>query len=204
MRDRSRYPALVDYLDSLPEGLESYPECMSKASAYRALVERLPFAEELEHLPPGLAELITHPVPVSAWISSARYNALFLVALDRFFARDEPRAATWFYELRVEMFRSILYRALMLAMSPAKIFRTAQRRWETFHRGTTLTVDFDPARPHGGSARIDYPAHLQTPLTVRLLGSGLQAALEAAGARELEWQIDEYTPEHTTMSGRWK
>ena len=204
MRIHPRYPSLLTYADSLPDGLDSYPDCTSKASAYRALLDRLPFSDELEQLPPALAELITHPEPLSAWIPSVHYNALFLVALDRFFERDPERVASWYYELRVEMFRSILYRALMLAVSPTKIFRSAHRRWGTFHRGTTLSVEFDPASPYQGVAKLEYPAGLQTPLTVRMLGSGLQAALEAAGARELMWRVERYTPEFTVMSGRWR
>lgn len=201
--DGARFPRLARYLRGLPEGLASHADCTSKASGYRSLIDTFDFGPDREHLPAPMVALIDDPVPVSAWIPSTIYNAFFMVAVDRHFGGKETDATEWYHELRAKMFRSPLYRVLMVVVSPRSIFKSAGRRWENFHRGTTLEIEYDMDDATWARGTLGYPQNLQTPLTVEMLTQGLRAALEAAGAKDIEWEIESVTPTAASMFSRW-
>lgn len=197
----ARFPRLASYMTRLPNAIASYPECQSKASAYRHLIEKFDLAAERRSLPPEVVELIDHPAPVSAWIPSVLYNAFFLATVDRFFVGNERKAIDYYHDLRAQMFRSPLYRVMMMVVSPQQILRGAGKRWEAFHRGTAFALE------HGDDwarARLTYPHGLQTALTVEMLCAGLRAALEAAGAADVTLVIEDCTFEQANLSGTWK
>jgi len=199
--DPRRFPRLANYLSQLPAGLDSYPDCIAKASLYRRLIEEHDFLPIADQLPPQLLPLIEHPEPLNTWIPAVQNNAFLLAMTDHFYNQDLRAAVSWYRDVRKRMFRSPLYRMMMAVISPRYILRGASKRWETFHRGTQFEVEYGD---NYGNVVLTYPQGLKTRLIVRMLTGGILAALEAAGAREIKWGITSVTPTQAHMSATWK
>src|SRR5438874_8878947 len=125
------------YLESLPNGLESFADHTQKVAFYRQFVEDHGLKARAAELPPEVARLVTHPDPVNAWISEARVNAVYLGACDLLFADDEGLIDA-VYRMNVRVLRGPLYRIMMMVASPKVIVRNAESRWGAFHRGVRL------------------------------------------------------------------
>lgn len=157
LKDRAptRFPLLQGYLDGLPDGLHSYPECRAKASLVRFVTARCPEGE-FTALPPPLAELVRSPPPATGWVPEVQYNALSLAVAD-LLGRDASGFGALWYAVMDEMVQSPLYRVVLGLVSPTALLKTAAKRWGMFHVGTRLTAT---TSPDGLSLSIRHPAHL--------------------------------------------
>ncbi len=199
--DPRSFPRLSAYLAGLPQGLDSYPDCISKASLYRRLIEEHDFLPIADQLPARLVPLLEHPEPLNTWIPAVQNNAFLLAMTDHFYDRDLRAAVAWYRDVRERMFRSPLYRMMMAVISPRYILRGARKRWETFHRGTEFEVEYGD---HYANVVLTYPPNLQTRLIIRMLTGGLLAALAAAGAKDIKWGITSVTPTEARIGATWK
>lgn len=172
--DAARFPTAGEYLAALPDGLDSYPECMAKASLYRAVLEDLPL-EWTTELPAVMRELVAHPRPVNTWISEVHSLALMLAVYDRSFG-DSDRFATFCYESQRKLWASKIYAVLMRWTSPHRLLSTGSQRWTLFHRGSTLNVEM--ATDGQAVVRLDHPVGLYDRVSRIGLTEGLRAALD--------------------------
>ena len=53
---RQRFPTLANYLSALPQGLDSYPQHLAKASLLRSILDDLPVRPFAAELPSALRE----------------------------------------------------------------------------------------------------------------------------------------------------
>ncbi len=199
--DPRKFPRLAGYLRNLPEGLDSYPDCIAKASLYRRLIEEHDFTPIVDQLPSKLLPLLEHPEPINTWIPAVQNNAFLLAMTDHFYNEDLRAAVSWYRDVRERMFKSPLYRMMMAVISPRYILRGASKRWETFHRGTVFEVEYGD---HHANVVLTYPHSLQTRLIIRMLTGGLLAALAAAGAKDIKWGITSVTPTEARLGATWK
>ena len=127
---------VYEYIEQLPSGLRSYPECAAKASVVRKVYD---FAEqELVELPKELQEVLDEPPPPTSWIPQTVTLALILAIVE---ARRLTASAEslWIRDAATHLFASPMYRILMQAASPRMVFKTAHLRWGAFFRGTELS-----------------------------------------------------------------
>lgn len=184
-------PSLLDaYLSSLPEGLRSLPRAQIKGNI---LDEQLEWLRELGvPLDPRVAGAVRSAQPLGRsmeWVSEVVCNAISLNAYEGY-----PSEAAWtraVYERQQRIFRTPLYRALMLVLSPTLMTMGAQQRWGAYRRGSELTVEkWQKSGPTMLTfATLTYPPGLYTPLLLRGLGGMLRAAIEAAGAKESQLEL---------------
>ncbi len=139
--DARDLPRLRAYLNQLPQGLDSFPECRAKGSVFGKVYE---FSEQrIEHLPPVLQALLERPPSATEWIPQCQALALIVAMVD---ARrlDSEAEKLWIREAATHLFASPMYRILMWAATPRMVFKSAHLRWSAFFRGTTLaSVVFD-------------------------------------------------------------
>jgi hypothetical protein len=118
------------------------------------------------------------------WVSEALLNAVSLAVIDAGYPSDE----SWVHDVhrrQLEAYRTPLYRALLLLLSPTLLTMGASDRWRAYRRGSTLVVDKWQRTKEGraATATLRYPSGLHTEVLLLGLGQALLAAVDACGAR---------------------
>ena len=90
-----RFPNVARYLTSLPNGLDSYPQCEVKGSVLRQLADSTPVPFPSQGLPPQLEALVETPPLPSDWIPEVHFNALMLAHEDLI---DPTTFREWVYK----------------------------------------------------------------------------------------------------------
>jgi hypothetical protein len=138
--DRQSYPRLAAYLDQLPDGLDSFPECEAKVSIHRTVSA---FANEpLRGLPPVLQAHLDDVAPAEQWIPQCHTLALILAIVEaRALAPEEE--SRWIRSAAGLLFSTPMYRLLIWAVSPRLMIKGADIRWSAFFRGSSLHATLD-------------------------------------------------------------
>jgi hypothetical protein len=177
-------PSITSYLDRLPAGIASYPECLVKASVFRNALEVKPLGPEVA-LPPEVRALVDHPPPVSVWIPEVQFNVITLAVRDAHFGEDDRDGYLgWVLDQNRKLLGTPLYRALFLLVSPERLLHGLEKRWGTFRRGTVLRLHAQA--PGQVELRLVTPPFLRTTMSLEGMAMALRAALERAGARDAE------------------
>ncbi|MGH1341660.1 MAG: hypothetical protein ACRBN8_08930 [Nannocystales bacterium] len=201
MSNEAKFPALTEYLASVPHGLDSYPDYWAKASLYRGMLEGRPLVEPmLTDLPLELQALVEHPVPVSSWMPEVHSHALMLAIYDTHFG-DLDRFVAWAYDQQRALFTGPLYSVAMRLVSPGLLFKTAAVRFRMFHRGASLAVV--ERRGNGGIAKLEYPPCLYDSISRAGLCAGLRAALDLTVSGQSSIEVIEAGDDYALLSARW-
>jgi hypothetical protein len=187
--DSSRFPRLSAYVAALPRGLGSYPECVAKASVYRAFLDHKPIDDlALDDLPKDLVELITTPPSLGFWVSEARGMGIILALKDHHHGTNVMASTRWSYDVQVGLLSGPMYRALTALASPSLLSRGVAMRWGQFHRGTELSVD---VHGHQFDLTLKYPPHLFGDPVVRGLAEAFRVVAELSRAKRVQLDIVE-------------
>lgn len=202
MLDADYYPTLAAYLEGLPDGIDSHPGCVAKASLYRAVLDVKPLSsDDKKRLPKPLVELLDHPVPVSSWIPEVHSHAMMLAIYDRAFT-DIEAFAKHAYESQRALFTGPLYSIALRIASPELLIKTAAVRWKLFHRGMT----FKPVADGNGFGRVklEYPLGVYEPILLRALCEAIRAILELSTAKDATVEVADCQPTHATLTVQWQ
>lgn len=185
---RTTLPRLDAYLAALPRGLASHPACLAKGALVRNAFEDVPaIASRAAELPPELGQLLREPPLGGEWVPEVHFVALFH-AVNDLLGLDPAAATLRARERNRVLFESATYRILMAVFSPATLMRFAGKRWDNFHRGSTLEVA--GAADDGVRVVLGYPMALFDAPVLEAFGQSFAAALELSGARNPETQIE--------------
>jgi uncharacterized protein (TIGR02265 family) len=189
------------YLQALPAGYDSYRDVTAKGSLLRHFIR----LSELraDETPPELRSYVLDPPTLGGWVPEVHLNAFLALAYDARFADAGamPAYEAWTFAGNRQVLGSVLYRILFAVVSPERLFLGTGKRWSAFHRGTTLAIEAST----GTSARVrlQYPKNLHTELSVRGLGTAFRAAVELAGARNVQVRVGEVGGESTAFEVEW-
>lgn len=160
------------YVEDLPAGLSSYPQCSSKMSSLLFQLQRRPL-RGLAGLPDEVADLVRDPPVATAWIPTTLFVATTL-AIE---ADHGIVDATLAIETTRDMLESPLYRLALLMLSPATILRAGAATWQLFHRGTT----FKTREIYGAlEATIEFPPMLLPPVILDGFAGGFETICRAS------------------------
>lgn len=197
------HPSVQAYLDRLPEGLASYPECRAKASLLRDMLASRPLDPTADDLPQGLRALVAAPPPVSSWISEVEFCTASLAIYARHFGGTDMAAyQQWIFTFNTLLFRKPLYRVLFALVSPQRLLVGTEKRWGTFHRGTSLSVV--DRGPTSARVRVEYPPHLYGIELLHAFAAALRSAVVVAGARRAFAEVEACGPTHGDLWIRWE
>ncbi len=194
-----RYPRLDAYLASLPDGLGSYPECVSKATLLRSSLEGYEDAD-VSDLDPELRELYASPPPATVWVPAAKVNAIFHAIID--LHHPTPRdVIEWARRRTLRMRDSPIYRRVLAVTSPNALFRVSAQLDRMFQRGTHI-------RPHLGDheARFEltHPPYLVSPIN-QLANVGMfEAMVELTGGKGAVCEMTASSPMGATFEMTWE
>lgn len=199
-------PGVVSYLERLPNGLDSYPQCQIKGAIVAAILGDMALPRPLgpEDVPGPVLDLVLHPPSVSTWLPEAHYGALVAAINDLRFGGSGGGEAfdQWVLAGNRALLSSALYKVLFLVVTPERVFNGAAQRWSAFHRGSDLSVVKREA--HAALLRLTYPPRLFADRTVRAFGLGLQAAGEAAGCKDVQIRPVVESDTTSTYDIQWK
>jgi hypothetical protein len=176
---RPPWARLTAYLERLPQGVDSYPECRAKASAYREALARRPVP--LDGLPPALQERLASPALVSAWIPEVHSLALGLAVADHHRMTDREYLDS-VYVLSRDLLGGPTYRFLMADESPEAMLRHADVRWQAMHQGVGLSTERMGER--ACAYLLAFPVRLLDALLLQAFGQTFRASLSLSGAAE--------------------
>ncbi len=194
-----RFPSVARYLDLHGGRLDRHPGCQVKTGLLRDVIERQPLARVEGDLPPELVELLRAPPPVNVWMPEVLIEAVLQACADEHFASREE-AEEWAYQNDLARFRGPLYRLLMVLAKPESMLRAASKRWQAFHRGSSLEVEVAPGRVVG---TVRFPSWLYLPDAKINLAGPFRAALVAAGAKDAHVELAEAGEEEHRYLATW-
>lgn len=184
-------PHTCRYVESLPEGLASYPELRVKGSVPRIALLDPPPGFVSERLPPEVGSMLDNPPLVSDWVPEVHVVALSNALLDLSFA-SEAELFQWI-EIRLEQLTTgRMYRALASMASPHQLVRMASRAYKKFRQGSSRTVVEKADNYNIGL--IEYPDCAFNPLYMEFIGISLLGPYRLSRAKNPGWKVLEYTP----------
>lgn len=195
----AEYPNLTQYLSGLPNGLDSYPACRTKASLLRTLLDVHEPHFTVDTLPPRLQALVTTPPSPGAWIHEVEYQAALLAVgdLQRLADSEYPRLT---FAVAAHLFDSPMYRVLMHVASPNWLLKGTSLRWGLFRQGTKLNTRSGRA---SGSVRLTFPPGLFNRRCLIGFTGVFHACLAAAGARQGKVWLDQTRGENAIFEATW-
>jgi hypothetical protein len=186
----------MDYLAALPAGLQSYPECLARSGILQTFLDaRPPATAEVE---PWIAALL-RPSP-RPYVPEAVLNAALLAMGDAAGLTD-VQYLEWNRATNRQLYRGLLYRALMAIFSPTMLLERAPARWESFHLGTKLSVEVRGANE--AFATLTFPTNLFGPLLLQGYATAYAAALEHARGRDARVELGVATSTSARFVARW-
>ena len=171
----------ASFIDSLPDGLRSFPEARGRMSLFRSLYE----LTSAEHIDDRLRAVMAQTSD-DDWQSEVVCAAIVSAFADE--CGDESDFLARMLEHNLEIYRRPLFRGLMFVMSPTLVLMGAAKRWGAFHEGSSLEVD-KWARTdthHGAKLHLRHPTGLFQPLHHRAYGEAFRAAALATRLKEAE------------------
>ncbi|HEY8090787.1 MAG TPA: hypothetical protein VIF09_23155 [Polyangiaceae bacterium] len=187
------------YLASLPGGLDAYPDCMHRGDMLALWLRNSPTDGLAERLPGRLAAWLGE-AKAATWVPEVHASALYLAIREAHFA-DDGAFLAHAYECNRAVLDTPGNRLVFWVATPSAILRGAGLRWSTLHRGTSLDVRI--RSDQAGDLTMAFPAGLLPEIVLRGNGTGFVAALENAGARNVEVRLADRQPTQARFTGRW-
>jgi hypothetical protein len=201
--ERSRFPLASSYLDRLPKGLETYPECEVTSDAFNYLRRTHPELARLDGIPAVVKAAFT-PQSSGQWKSEVVANVLYLIVRDTTFETDKA-FLDWAFESSADVFKTPWARLLMHVLSPTLMVMGATKRWKAFHRGSELRSD--PAKTQDRrivlKGHLTFPKHLFPEIILRRYGRSFDAAVATAGGRNSRSDLESVSDTHATFAISW-
>lgn len=201
MVDAARFPRLAHYLDLLPEGIHSYPECQSKGVLFRSAIDGHDLGDALERLPTELRELIESPPPAGVWVSAVLCDAAFHAVCDRFYP-TEKAIREWTEARTRTTSKSRMYQRVMGVAGPGVFLRLAEPvHNRMFQKGTVVHIEVGD---HRARLRLSHPPHLHITSKHATNVPMLRSLLEKVGGRDVEVEMRESEPTGALYLASWR
>jgi hypothetical protein len=189
-----------DYLAAVPGGIDGYPECLHRGEPLTQWIEHSPTAGLRERLPAPAAALLRPDGRMPNWVPEVHATVIYLAIREVHFRDDAA-----FLEHARRCNRAVLEtpanRLLLWAASPRAILRGTSLRWGSLHRGSILEARTPDER--SAELTLSFPPHLLPEIVLRGNGTGIRVALEGAGARDVQVDLQVIDPSRAVFHARW-
>jgi hypothetical protein len=189
------------YLRSLPDGLRSYPECVSKGQVWRNILQLTDTTSLSDRMPPALAVVPDANILAGTWIPAVQSFAGHLALRDCLFRTDEE-ICDHFRKLDRRLFSGTVYRVLFALASPMMAVQGAGRTFGSMFKGLTLHARSEA--PGSVHMTLRYPRDLLPPLVGRLYLVAFEVAIEMAGGKSIVGRVRAHGPTEAKYEITWK
>ncbi len=174
-----------EYIDGLPEGLASYPDCRTRGSLVRAITdshpcERLRAASIADELRP----LLSPQLPVSALIPEVHYVAFVCLFYELEFD-SWAEFETFWLNRNTRLAKNIAYRALFNAIGPKNLVKFVGIRVSHFKKGP-ISMKARECENRKAIVRLEGPPLLYPDLIADAWTIAFKAFVAAAGGKDVE------------------
>jgi hypothetical protein len=194
------FAGLARYLAALPNGLDSYPKCVAKASLLRGVLEVWGGAHRMKGLDEPLASIIRDPPPPTAWLPEVIYVAAHYAIAD-FDQLEDDAVLELTYRANRRLTQSRMYAAVAKLASPELLLRGASLSWGLLHKGVPLRVI---ARSGTAKLTVRHPDNLWTSMGHRSAAGGFRAVVEAAHGKEVVSRVVSSDAGGADFEIRWR
>lgn len=195
-----RLAAVERYLASLPGGIAAHPECAHEGDSLSVWLQRSPTSGLEELLPPEPAALLASKHHLPAWVSDVHATVLYLAIREARF-EDDTAFLAHARECNRAVLETPLNRILFCLASPKAILRGASVRWGALHRGSATDIRFP--NDNSAEAELIFPIHLFPEIVLRGTATGIAAAVEKAGGRDVVVDLRSVEPRRAHFAIRW-
>jgi hypothetical protein len=199
----TRFPNITAYINSLPAGLDSYPDCAVKADVHEDLANEFPDLKNYD-LPEIMKQYVNGEHP-SEWLPETVGNGLLLAVRDAFFNSDDA-FLNWATTKTINLFNKPVYRLMMHVFSTSLIIMGAAKRWGNFHQGSSLHVK--PVKKIEGRSKtvatLTYPPHLFSGLIIPQVANVYLAVLKTNNAEDPQVVHKEKSDTEASFFVSWK
>lgn len=202
--DPARFPRAAEYVESLPQGLESFSTCAARSTVFEPHVRDFSSLSGEPGLPQQVSNLLSGRLSAERWVPEVVFQTACLVVRDLAF-EDDAALHRWIFTTSQEMFEKPLLRTLMKLVSPNLTVLGAAKRWSAFHQGTEAfpgTLKTVDARMQT-SMDLRYPPGLFPHLFLVGIEQAFAAAIIAARARDATVGLDSVEPGHARFVASW-
>ena len=199
--DGNVFPLLHDYLQQLPDGLRSYPQCQVISGFSVRLQRDLPDIWRDTRLPMALRSALREPWEEGSFLPQVLVTCQSLVMRDVLQTSESDYLRTanvvsW------SVLSGPLYRAALHVMSPNLLLLNVSQRFSRFVRGTELVSLGGTKTSH--RLRMITPPHLCPPVWHRFYVNTFVNVLRASRAQEAEAQIIHESDTQTLYDLKWR
>jgi hypothetical protein len=174
------------YLKSLPDGLDSYPECRSKGAVWKNILRWTHTEPLAERLPSDVPLVPQSDILASSWISAVQSFAGHLVLRDCLFPNDDA-ICEHFRVMDRRLLSSPLYKVMFALASPNMAVQGADRHFASMFQGITLKAK--AVEEHQVLLTLRYPRMLLPALVGRLYLVAFEVAVELAGGKSVAGKV---------------
>jgi hypothetical protein len=196
------FSTLEKYVTSLPDGLDSYPDCRATGATFRNLLSAVSLPLDAG-LPAVLEKWIRAHPSENEWLPVVHLCALHAAVFDSMFAHESGMAAyvEWTFQRNKTMLAAPVYAPIVTAGSPELLLAAYRARWSVFYRGCTL--DAISATKTSMTFRLSYPAYCWPEVSRLSLAAAFRAGLTLMNAQSLDVRSSEISPRASQFDLRW-
>lgn len=134
------FPRLQAYVNSLPDGFQSFPECQGKASLFAIALQLQPVTNLPPGVPPHLQKYFDTKLPPNQWVPELDY-CLFSLLMAEIHNWDNVGMRRFWNRVMDHINNSAMYGLLFRFLSARMLVTTVASRWSSFHKGTTCVAE---------------------------------------------------------------
>lgn len=199
--DKARFPTVAHYLDTLPDGVHSYPDAKIRGGLVNSILQAHQILEPRGALPDLVCDWVEQPPVQSEWIPQVVARVLLRAAFDEHFKSREAYLK-WAYEAQRKVLSGPLYKMLFIGISPERLVKMSASRYGHFHMG--LRMEMLERSGNAATGRLLHPPYLCTPFDHHATLEGFRAGLELAGGREVVSNVAEYDDKSALLKFSWR
>ncbi len=168
---------LEGYLQGLPQGADSHPECVGRGTLMLNVLQTNPLTPpELARLPPFVRAYFEKPPLHASWVPEVHiWSTVFAVGDVK--GLDARAFAAWSLESNRRLCEGLRLKVQLDILNSAQSAEMGAMTWTTTHHGTRLeVVGFGPEHT---LARLEFPKNLLNLLALECLAGAFVAILDA-------------------------
>ncbi|HEY3450170.1 MAG TPA: hypothetical protein VGK67_27700 [Myxococcales bacterium] len=194
---------LSTFVAGLPNGLESYPECLVKGTIVRSfLLDCVPVATlEAAALPQPVAALLRTPPLNSVWASEVEFFGALLAVRD-LLGLDDAAWKRWFESRNHQALTNPVLRLVMNFTSAEMLLSLSQAYWGMTHKGSRMTTI--ERASHTATMLFEHPRGLVNADVGVFLTVALAVPLALSRAKSPSVVMQSSTPTGTIFKATWK
>ena len=141
----------------------------------------------------------TEPPPAGVWIPATWSDGIFHAVCDLYYP-TEAAMQQWTFERSTQLAKNPLYRGLLKAVGPTRMFRMGPRMNRLFQRGTTLANEI---RDRSAVSRMTFPPGLHDRVNLSSNVPALRAMAVITGGKGVKARMLEYSETHALYECTW-